>query len=577
VGVVQRCALGGNAAWRCGCQRGAARRRVRAAQVEGPDGLATQDLLDACLGVLAGSLEFTTWDNVQPTAIANISVCSPPSAAGAGGRRRLLTAAPAYPEPYASLDLQLELDAKHAAVRQLPALRFELERDGAAVAPGGSTRGRSGRAPGPVAPRGLAAPGAPGPAGAWPGLPGAPAARPAGPGEMLGSARRARALAEADAAAGAVRRARGAREALWSGRPGAPHRGLAAAAGAAAPQPQPADGGGGGGGGACENRTMVAIRMDLKVPVNATDVNNKARPLRVRPQPAPLCLRRAARSLSAVRSPRMVCGWAAVDSACFVPRPRKKARQELPVKRRSRSLTTVLGRPAAHVPAAVSWPPVWGARRPARARGLTGGGARRAARRARADVRPGQQRALPGAPAAGAAQRVQRAAGRPAHLGRLGPAARARACAPRARGPRPPAAGPRTHFISVLQCCVRLTWAHGRGGGCHAGPGTCSLPCTERAPRPSPCPHAAVWEPVALLNAGRCWARRTARHGRSPHARRRPAGPEDILPGGALAPGPAPGRAGGPSGQPEQQMVTFQLEVIGPGAQARPAPIAGLR
>lgn len=36
--------------------------------------------------------------------------------------------------------------------------------------------------------------------------------------------------------------------------------------------------GGSGGGGACENRTMVAIRMDLKAPVNATDVNNKARP-----------------------------------------------------------------------------------------------------------------------------------------------------------------------------------------------------------------------------------------------------------------------------------------------------------
>ncbi len=47
------------------------------------------------------------------------------------------------------------------------------------------------------------------------------------------------------------------------------------------------------------------------------------------------------------------------------------------------------------------------------------------------------------------------------------------------------------------------------------------------------------------------------------------------MPGGALAPGPAPGRAGGPSGQPEEQMVTFQLEVIGPGAQARPAPFVG--
>jgi len=75
-----------------------------------------------------------------------------------------------------------------------------------------------------------------------------------------------------------VQRARGAREALRPGRPGVPHRSLqAAAAGAAAPQPQPADGGS-GGGGACENRTMVAIRMDLKAPVNATDVNNKARP-----------------------------------------------------------------------------------------------------------------------------------------------------------------------------------------------------------------------------------------------------------------------------------------------------------
>ncbi len=50
---------------------------------------------------------------------------------------------------------------------------------------------------------------------------------------------------------------------------------------------------------------------------------------------------------------------------------------------------------------------------------------------------------------------------------------------------------------------------------------------------------------------------------------------EDVLPGGALAPGPAPGRAGGPSGQPEEQMVTFQLEVIGPGAQARPASFVG--
>jgi len=252
---------------------------ARAAQVEGPDGLATQVLLDACLGVLAGSLDFTTWDNVVPTAIANVSVCSPLSPAASSGRRRLLRAASANLEPYASLALQAEVGAEHEEGQQHPALRLELERDGGAAAPGSSARGPSGRAAGPISPLGLAAPGAPASAAARPRLSGAPAARPGGPDEMrLGSMRRARALAEADAAAGAVQRARGAREALRPGRPGVPHRSLqAAAAGAAAPQPQPADGGS-GGGGACENRTMVAIRMDLKAPVNATDVNNKARP-----------------------------------------------------------------------------------------------------------------------------------------------------------------------------------------------------------------------------------------------------------------------------------------------------------
>lgn len=50
---------------------------------------------------------------------------------------------------------------------------------------------------------------------------------------------------------------------------------------------------------------------------------------------------------------------------------------------------------------------------------------------------------------------------------------------------------------------------------------------------------------------------------------------QDLAPGGVLAPGPAPVRNGNLAwrdtlGPNQLEMVTFQLEIIGPEAQARP-------
>ena len=236
-----------------------------ALQVEGPDALATEALLEACLSVLAESLDFVVLMDLRPTAIANLSVCSQPPAAALG--RRLLAqlglrsglgsrpyigpagAALGAQAPAAAIAGSSGFQGDGAVARAGPLLRELTFRDtGLAarlpVAHAVVEGGAGGAGSDPVW-------------GDW----------ESGPGDWAGDAGLDSDEVE-KLRAGAVRRVRSAHGARAVR---VVRRALQAPAAAGAPQPQPI------APERCENRTMVAIQLNLKPPYNISTTNNKAR------------------------------------------------------------------------------------------------------------------------------------------------------------------------------------------------------------------------------------------------------------------------------------------------------------